>query len=171
MSDDRTTPIRHSTFVPRTLPRVFLGLGSNLGDREENLRAALERIEGLPGTDVVRVSRFIETEPWGVEDQPPFINAALEIRTDLEPEALLDAVKGIERELGRTPTFRWGPRLIDIYLLLYGCRELQTPRLSLPHPQLLDRPFVREPLAEIAPEVVEELERAALSLRGSGPDR
>lgn len=144
--------------------RVFLGLGSNEGDREENLRGALNRIAGLPGTQVVRVSRFHETPPWGVTDQPAFLNAVAEVRTTLEPEALLRAVKEIERELGRVPTFRWGPRRIDVDLLLHGDRQVRTPELTLPHPFILERPFVREPLAEIAPEVLEELRRAAVSL-------
>src|SRR5687768_7954533 len=94
--------------------RVFLGLGSNLGEREENIRQALNRIEALPGTRVIRSSTLHETPPWGVTDQPSFLNAAAELRTTLEPEALLDAIKAIEVEVGRTPTYRWGPRLIDI---------------------------------------------------------
>lgn len=150
--------------------RVFLGLGSNLGEREENLRAALERVGELPGTRVVRVSAFRETPPWGVEDQPPFLNAAAEIRTALMPEELLEAVKRIESDLGRVPTYHWGPRLIDIDLLLFGDERRNGERLTLPHPHILNRPFVWEPLQEIAPEVVEELRRAALSLRGAGPD-
>lgn len=151
--------------------RVFLGLGSNLGDREENLRAALRKIAALPGTEVVRVSAFRETPPWGVAEQPDFLNAVAEVRTELSPEALLRAAQAIERELGRTPTFRWGPRRIDIDLLLYGDRRIDLPHLKLPHPHLLDRPFVREPLEEIAPEVLEELRRASLPLRGSGSER
>lgn len=150
--------------------RVFLGLGSNLGEREENLQAALNGISKFTETRVVRVSSFQETPPWGVEDQPAFLNAVVEIRTALEPEALLEAVKQLEVELGRVPTFRWGPRLIDIDLLLFGDRRLQTARLTLPHPHILERPFVWEPLAEIAPEVVEELRRAAVPLRSAGSD-
>jgi 2-amino-4-hydroxy-6-hydroxymethyldihydropteridine diphosphokinase len=144
--------------------RVFLGFGSNVGDREENLRAALNRIGQLDGTAVVRASGFRETPPWGVEDQPPFLNAVVELRTGLEPEALLTAVKQIETDLGRVPTFRWGPRLIDIDLLVYGTRHYRCERLTLPHPHILQRPFVWEPLNEIAPEIVEELRRAAVSL-------
>lgn len=144
--------------------RVFLGLGSNLGAREENLRAALKGIAELEGTRVIRVSAFRETPPWGETNQPSFMNAVAEIRTPLEPEALLAAVKRLERELGRVPTYRWGPRLIDIDLLLYGNRTLRTPELTLPHPNILDRPFVWEPLEEIAPEVVEDLRRATVSL-------
>ena len=137
--------------------RIFVALGSNLGEREENLRAALNRLGELPGTVVVRVSTFRETAPWGVTEQPAFLNAVAELRSTLEPEALLAAAKAIERDLGRTPTYRWGPRLIDIDLLLYGERRMQTETLTLPHPGLLERDFVREPLVEIAPEVVAAL--------------
>jgi 2-amino-4-hydroxy-6-hydroxymethyldihydropteridine diphosphokinase len=144
--------------------RIFLGLGSNLGEREEHLQGALERLAALPGTRVVAVSRFLETPPWGYEEQPPFLNAVAEIRTELEPEELLAELKRIEGEVGRTPTFRWGPREIDVDLLLYGERRLEGPSLTLPHPRILERPFVCEPLAEIAPEVLEELRRAAVSL-------
>lgn len=148
--------------------RVFLGLGSNLGEREENVRGALNHIAALPETRVVRVSALIETEPWGVENQPPFINAVAEIRTALEPAELLEATKAIEAKMGREKTYRWGPRLVDIDVLVYGQRRVHTPRLNVPHPQLLERPFVVEPLAEIAPEVIEELRRAAISLRSAG---
>lgn len=144
--------------------RVFLGLGSNLGDREARLREAVTRIGELPETRVVAVSRFHETPPWGVEEQPPFLNAVLEARTALEPVELLAAVKAIERGMGRTPTFRWGPREIDIDLLLYGDRVLQEASLVLPHPRILERAFVWEPLGEIAPDVLEGLRRAAVSL-------
>lgn len=155
---------------PVTDERVFLGLGSNLGEREATLEAALERIGALPGTRLVRRSRFYETPPWGVTDQPPFLNAVVELRTGLEPEALLAAVKQVERDLGREPTYRWGPRIIDVDLLVYGNRVVQTPKLTLPHPQILARPFVCDPLEEIAPEVLEELRRAAVPLRSAGPD-
>jgi 2-amino-4-hydroxy-6-hydroxymethyldihydropteridine diphosphokinase len=144
--------------------RIFLGLGSNLGDREQNIRSALARIAALPETRVVAVSSVLETEPWGVRDQPSFLNAAAEIRSSLPPAQLLSAIKQIESDLGRTPTFRWGPRVIDIDLLLYGERRVHEVNLRLPHPHILERPFVWEPLAEIAPEVVEELRRAAVSL-------
>ena len=151
--------------------RVFLGLGSNLGDREEALRAALARLAELPGTEVARVSRFVESAPWGVEDQPAFLNTVVEIRTPLSPEELLAAVKRIERELGRVPSRRWGPRRIDLDLLVFEGQQRNSPDLTLPHPHILNRDFVWEPLQEIAPEVVEELRRAAVSLRGGEPDR
>ncbi|MGV3724773.1 MAG: 2-amino-4-hydroxy-6-hydroxymethyldihydropteridine diphosphokinase [Actinomycetota bacterium] len=144
--------------------RVFVGLGSNLGDREENLRAALNRISAVKGTRVAAVSSFRETPPWGVEDQPPFLNAVAEIRTELAPVELLRAVKAIEVELGRVPSYRWGPRLIDIDLLTYGERSISMAELTLPHPNILNRPFVWEPFEEIAPEVVEKLRRATVPL-------
>lgn len=150
--------------------RVFIGLGSNLGEREENLRAALNALSELPETRVVRVSRFRETAPWGVEEQPAFLNGVAELRTGLEPPALLEALKRLETEIGRVPSFRWGPRLIDLDLLLYGERRVETERLTVPHPRILERPFVWEPLAEIAPEVLEELRRAAVPLRSTGSD-
>ena len=144
--------------------RVFLGLGSNLGDRNARLLDAVARIGALPGTRLVAVSRFYETPPWGVEDQPSFLNAVLEVRTVMEPVDLLTAVKAIEQEMGRTPTYRWGPREIDIDLLLFGDRALREASLELPHPRILERPFVWEPLGEIAPDVLEGLRSAAVSL-------
>lgn len=148
----------------RDCERVFLGLGSNLGDREENIRAALERIAELPATAIVAVSGVIESEPWGVVAQPPFLNAVAEVRSGLEPATLLAAVQRIERDLGRLPTYRWGPRRIDIDLLLYGERRVAAPELTLPHPHILERRFVWEPLAELASDVVEKLRRADVSL-------
>jgi 2-amino-4-hydroxy-6-hydroxymethyldihydropteridine diphosphokinase len=144
--------------------RVFLGLGANLGDRETTLRTALAGLAGLPGTQVVRVSTIIETEPWGYAAQPCFLNAVAELRTELEPPVLLEHLQRLERAAGRVPGPRWGPRTLDLDLLLYGRRCWRTPELTLPHPHLLERPFVVEPLAEIAPEIVEELRRAAVSL-------
>ncbi len=138
---------------PPSGERIFIGMGSNLGDRTENLCAARDRIAALPGTDLVACSRFHATEPWGFADQPEFLNAVVEVRSSLDPEALLDALKQIERHLGRRETFRWGPRKIDLDLLLYGERRLSTDRLTLPHPLAASRPFVMAPLAEIAPDV------------------
>ena len=133
--------------------RVFLGLGSNLGNRELYLQEALERISRLTATRIVQLSAIRETAPWGVTEQPPFLNLVAEIRTDLEPEALLAALKNIEAEVGRRASYRWGPREIDIDLVLYGSRTIDSPDLIVPHPRLRERPFVLEPLAEIAPEI------------------
>lgn len=134
--------------------RVFIGLGTNLGeDLGRNLRKALEALGTLPGTEVVRVSSFLSTEPWGATDQPRFLNAVAEIRTQLEPLPLLEALKQLESELGRVPTYRWGPRAIDFDIILYGERVVDVPELHIPHPRYREREFVMQPLREIAPEM------------------
>jgi 2-amino-4-hydroxy-6-hydroxymethyldihydropteridine diphosphokinase len=135
------------------MPVVFLGLGSNLGDRKANLSEALRRIAASPGVTLGRVSRFRESAPWGVTDQPDFLNAVVSIETTLAPKALLSEMKAIERAMGRQPSRRWGPRLIDIDLLIYEGVRMQTPALTLPHPEIMRREFVREPLREISPEL------------------
>ena len=131
-----------------TATRVFVGLGSNLGDRELNLRRALVRLEQLGS---VRVSSFRETDPVGVTDQPKFLNAAAELATDLSPRELLKRLLEIERELGRDRATerRWGPRVIDLDLLLFGEEAIDEPGLTVPHPRLADRRFVLEPLCEL----------------------
>jgi 2-amino-4-hydroxy-6-hydroxymethyldihydropteridine diphosphokinase len=131
---------------------IYLGLGSNLGDRAANLRAAVGALS--PEVTVVLESAVYETPPWGVEDQPGFLNMALKAETELTPPALRDHVKRIEREVGRTETFRWGPRVIDIDILLYEDRIVDIPKLVIPHAQMHKRPFVLVPLASIAPDVV-----------------
>jgi len=131
--------------------RVHIGLGSNLGDREAALRGALE----LLGDDVVAVSSFRETDPIGYLDQPRFLNAAAAVETALEPRAVLDRLLEVERELGRTRDgARFGPRTIDLDLLLYGDRVIDEPGLVVPHPRLAERRFVLEPLAELDPDLV-----------------
>jgi 2-amino-4-hydroxy-6-hydroxymethyldihydropteridine diphosphokinase len=137
---------------------VYLGLGSNLGDRRANLEAALRALEIHPSIHVEAVSRFIETEPvGGPPGQGPFLNGAARIETDLAPEALLSELKRIERCLGRAEGPRWGPRLIDLDILLYADAVLETDTLTIPHPRLRQRRFVLEPLAEIAPDAVDPL--------------
>lgn len=134
--------------------RVFIGLGTNLGeDLERNLRAGVQAIGTLPQTRVVRVSSFLSTEPWGIVNQPRFLNAVAEIRTQLEPLPLLRALKRLESELGRVPSQRWGPRAIDFDIILYGERAVDLPGLKIPHPSYQEREFVMTPLREIAPEV------------------
>ena len=136
------------------MERVFLGLGSNIGDRAANIGRARRLLEEVAGGRVVGMSSLIETRPVGYEDQPDFINAALEIETTLEPRGLLTQIKRIEREIGRKETFRFGPRVIDIDILLFGDRLVDDPGLTIPHPRMHERRFVLGPLAEIAPEVV-----------------
>ena len=131
----------------------YLGLGSNAGDREGNLRAARDLIDAAAGIRVTASSSLYETEPQGeVLDQPDFLNAAVRIDTALEPEELLDVCKQVERELGRRAGGpRHGPRPIDVDLLLLGGREYESPRLRLPHRDVLARRFVLVPLLEIDP--------------------
>ncbi|MGH2731339.1 MAG: 2-amino-4-hydroxy-6-hydroxymethyldihydropteridine diphosphokinase [Actinomycetota bacterium] len=128
---------------------AFIGLGSNLGDRMRYLELALGALEAR-GLNVVAVSSVYETEPIGPL-QPDFLNAACRVETELSPEDLLGTLKSIEAALGRTPRQRWGPREIDLDLLLYGDEVIDRPGLSVPHPELTHRPFVLTPLAEIAP--------------------
>ena len=126
--------------------KAYIGLGANLGDREESIRSAAE----LLGAS--RISTIRETEPWGYEDQPRFLNAVVELETDLPPRELLDRLLEVERELGRTRDGpRFGPRRIDLDLLVYGDLPLDEPGLTVPHPRLHERLFVLEPLAEFAP--------------------
>ena len=133
------------------MTRAYVGLGANLGDREATLRRALELLGATPGVDVVAFSSFRETDPVGYLDQPRFVNAAAAVETDLPPSELLDALLAVERGLGRTRDGpRFGPRTIDLDLLVYGDESLDGPGLVVPHPRLHERRFVLEPLAEIA---------------------
>lgn len=131
--------------------KLFLSLGTNLGDRLANLRQAVNSLESEHLVAVDQISPVYETEPWGFAEQPDFLNLCLEGRTKLEPHLLLQEVKRLERELGREPAGRWGPRLIDIDILTYGDEELADGALNLPHPGIPDRAFVLLPLADIAP--------------------
>ncbi len=131
---------------------VFLGLGGNVGDRQANLRAACRELRG-GGVQLERCSSLYETEPWGVREQPRFLNAVCCGETALEPAALLALAKRIEGQLGRVAGRRWGPRPVDIDILLYGDLVLETPELTIPHPRLGERAFVLVPLGEIAPEL------------------
>jgi dihydropteroate synthase len=134
--------------------RVVLALGSNVGNKAASLRRALRAIATEPGIELTAVSRLYRTAPWGKTDQDWFVNACALGRTSLKPEALLEGVKTLEVELGREPTERWGPRVIDIDLIAYDDVTLKTERLTLPHPELFNRAFVLMPLAEIAPDLV-----------------
>jgi 2-amino-4-hydroxy-6-hydroxymethyldihydropteridine diphosphokinase len=127
---------------------VWLALGSNLGDRAGYLRGAREALPAA-GITLVRTSRVAETDPIGVEDQPRFLNQVLEVETSLEPRPLLDAVKNIERQLGRTARQRWGPREIDIDILRYDGRAVDEPGLHIPHAELQNRPFLLELLEDL----------------------
>jgi 2-amino-4-hydroxy-6-hydroxymethyldihydropteridine diphosphokinase len=127
---------------------VWLALGSNLGDRAGYLQAARQALPGA-GITLRRASRVAETEPVGMEGQPQFLNQVLEVETSLEPRPLLEAVKTIERQLGRITRQRWGPREIDIDILRYDGRIVDEPGLHIPHAELQNRPFLLELLAEV----------------------
>ncbi|TMD11192.1 MAG: 2-amino-4-hydroxy-6-hydroxymethyldihydropteridine diphosphokinase [Chloroflexi bacterium] len=133
------------------MTRVWLALGSNLGDRAGYLRAAVKAMPDK-GITLVRASRVAETEPVGVRDQPRFLNQVLEVETPLEPRPLLEAVKTIEQQLGRTARVRWGPREIDIDILRYNGRTVDEPGLHIPHAELQNRSFLLELLEELQTE-------------------
>jgi len=133
--------------------RAFVGLGSNLGDREANLRRAVDELGALPGTDVVGASRLRDTAPVGIRDQPHFLNGAVELATSLEPHELLAGLMRVERALGRDRAGvpKGGPRTIDLDLLLYDDAEIEEPGIQVPHPRRAERRFVLEPLADLDP--------------------
>jgi 2-amino-4-hydroxy-6-hydroxymethyldihydropteridine diphosphokinase len=130
------------------LTTAYLGLGSNLGPRSRNLSAARRRLRHK-GARILRQSRVIETDPWGVADQPRFLNQVIEVDWQGTPRQLLKAAKEVEVEGGRKPTRRWGPRVIDVDILLFGDLTLEQRGLVIPHPRIGERGFVRESLAEL----------------------
>ena len=165
---------------------TYLCLGGNLGDRMAALTEALQILDATPGMHRTACSSVYETEPWGVSDQPSFLNLVAAYATILAPADLLAACKSVEATVGRAPSFRWGPRLIDVDILLYGDEvvDLAEPDLQIPHPRLAQRAFVLVPLAEIAPDarmpspgdtvrrLLDEVSgRAGVVLWGSLPER
>ena len=132
---------------------AYVGLGANLGAREETLRRALELLAAADGVSLLAVSQLRETEPVGVVDQPPFLNGAVALETTHTPRELLDLLLTIEASLGRVREERWGPRTVDLDLLVYGDEVVDAPGLRVPHPHLHERRFALEPLAELAPEL------------------
>jgi 2-amino-4-hydroxy-6-hydroxymethyldihydropteridine diphosphokinase len=145
------------------MAEVFLLLGTNLGDRLQNLHKALKCI--ALEVKILQCSSIYETLPWGYTEQPLFLNLVLRGQTDREPQALLEFLKACEQALGRQPGFRYGPRLIDLDILAFEDRVLETPALTLPHPRLHERAFVLVPLCEIAPDWVHpRLQKRALEL-------
>jgi 2-amino-4-hydroxy-6-hydroxymethyldihydropteridine diphosphokinase len=134
---------------------AWIGLGSNLGDGPAVLRSALKRLQGLPKTRLLRCSSMYRSEPWGDPHQPPFTNAVAELETGLQPAELLTALLEIESQMGRVRgDRRWGPRLIDLDLLMFDDRILDLPQLTLPHPLMHQRAFVLVPLAELDDELI-----------------
>jgi 2-amino-4-hydroxy-6-hydroxymethyldihydropteridine diphosphokinase len=135
------------------LTLAYVGIGANLGPREETLHRAVEVLARAEGVEVVGVSDLRETDPVGVVDQPPFLNGAVAIETTLPACALLDLLLEIERSLGRVRGERWGPRIVDLDLLVYGDEVVDEPGLRVPHPRLHERRFALEPLADLKPEL------------------
>jgi 2-amino-4-hydroxy-6-hydroxymethyldihydropteridine diphosphokinase len=134
--------------------RAYVGLGANLGPREETLLRAVELLREEDGVEVVALSRIRETDPVGVEDQPRFLNAAVALETALRPRELLDVLLRVERDLGRVRDgTRWGPRVVDLDLLAYGAEVVDEPGLRVPHPRVHERRFALEPLAELDPDL------------------
>jgi 2-amino-4-hydroxy-6-hydroxymethyldihydropteridine diphosphokinase len=133
---------------------AYVGLGANVGPREVTLLRAADLLAEADGVELLAVSQLRETDPVGVVDQPRFLNGAVRIETSLEPRSLLELLLGIERSLGRVRDARWGPRTVDLDLLVYGDRTVDEPGLRVPHPRLHERRFALEPLAELDPELV-----------------
>lgn len=148
--------------MPGCKVTAYLALGSNLGDREANLNKALQMLSKTVGIEVTNVSAFLNTAPVGYTDQPDFLNAVVEIETILEPYALLAVCNEIEQALKRKRIIHWGPRTIDVDILLFGDLVLEDERLTIPHPRMLEREFVMKPLCEIAPEAVHPVQEKTI---------
>lgn len=133
---------------------IVLGLGTNLGDRENNLRLALRLLTQNYEIEITHISSIYETAPFGVTDQPDFLNLTVAINTDMNPQTLLKSCLDVEEQMGRVRIQRWGPRVIDIDLLLYHDTRIDSPSLTLPHPGILQREFVIIPLHEMAPSLI-----------------
>lgn len=134
--------------------RAYLGLGTNLGDRLGYLRAALRALREMTGVALVRWSRVVESEPWGITEQPRFLNMVAEIATGMEPHDLAAWLREVENRVGRRRRQQWGPREIDIDILIYDDVSIDTETLTVPHPRMMERAFVVVPLAEIAPDAI-----------------
>jgi 2-amino-4-hydroxy-6-hydroxymethyldihydropteridine diphosphokinase len=135
------------------MARAYVGLGANIGPREVTLLRAVDLLAAEDGIEVLELSELRQTAPVGVVDQPEFLNGALAVETSLAPRDLLDVLLRVERELGRVREERWGPRTIDLDLLVYGDETVDEPGLRVPHPRLHERRFALEPLAELEPEL------------------
>ncbi len=144
---------------------VYVGVGANLGDREATIRRAVTLLGEQTGIEVCRMSTLRETAPWGLEDQPRFVNGVVELETTLGPRHLLEALLAVELALGRVrQEERWGPRPIDLDLLVYGDHIVDEPGLTVPHPRLAERRFALEPLVELASDLVIPGQGAAATL-------
>jgi len=127
----------------------YIAIGSNLGDRQENIKGAIEKLQDTEGVNVTKVSPIYETDPVGGPRQPKYLNGVIEIETDLEPKALLSIIRGIENRFGRKRLVRYGPRTIDLDILTYGDKKIDEPDLKIPHPKMNEREFVLKPLRDL----------------------
>lgn len=150
--------------ISRKWHKVYLSLGSNMGDKRENLLEAIKRVGELENTEVVKSSTILETEPFGYIEQDNFLNACLEVKTLLTPQEFLSSILKIELDMGRVREIKWGPRVIDIDILFYDAEIIQEDNLAVPHPWICEREFVLEPLSEIAPNYVHPLERKTIMM-------
>lgn len=153
-----------------TSTEVYIGLGSNLADPLCQLAQAVTALASLPGTALIAQSPFYRSRPVGPQDQPDFVNGAVKLGTSLPPLVLLDHLQRIENAHGRLRKRHWGPRTLDLDLLLYGDRPLQNERLTVPHPELANRDFVLQPLLDLDPELILPDGRALNVLRHQCPD-
>ena len=145
------------------MTKVYLSTGSNLDNRSKNLNLAIEILDQHDNIQVLRSSSIYETDPWGYEDQPMFLNQILEIDTDLRPPVLLKLLKQVEKDVGRRPTFKYGPRIMDIDIIFYGDEVCESENLNIPHPQLEQRAFVLVPLAELIGEFIHPVLRKKIN--------
>ncbi len=145
------------------MTKVYVSLGSNLGNKRENLLYAISKIDAYEGICVIDKSGFYETAPVGGPPQPDYINCAIELETEIEPQKLLKEFKRIEGELGRKPGVRWGPRILDLDILLYGDSIVSDNNLKIPHERMHERVFVLEPLCEISPDIKHPVLKASIS--------
>lgn len=150
--------------ISRKWHKVYLSLGSNMGDKRENLLEAIKKVGELENTEVVKSSTILETEPFGYIEQDNFLNACLEVKTLLTPQEFLSSILKIELDMGRVREIKWGPRVIDIDILFYDNEIIQEDNLAVPHPWICEREFVLEPLSEIAPNYVHPLERKTIMM-------
>ncbi len=141
------------------MPEVYIGMGTNVGDREKNLLDALERIGSIDEVDITGKSSVLETEPVDYLEQPHFLNQVVKIGTNLEPDKLLEKLQSIESLMGRERGVPKGPRIIDLDILLYDDRVIETDRLTVPHPEILNRSFILEHLLELDPDLVNPVTR------------
>ncbi|MEG6520609.1 2-amino-4-hydroxy-6-hydroxymethyldihydropteridine diphosphokinase [Desulfotomaculum sp. 1211_IL3151] len=136
-----------------TMRVAYIGLGSNMGDKKAYIQNALEQLSKYPGIHLLRAASRYESAPWGYPDQAWFINTVAEVETNLSPEELLQVLLDIEKKLDRTREIKWGPRTVDLDILLYGQETMNFPQLQIPHPRMHERAFVLVPLAELCPEL------------------